>query len=106
MEFTLKKSTKGKDFILCQNFKYNLKHQNKNGTMYWTFRNCNASITTQENSIIKAMGEPVVEIVDLKEHHLTTCPTVQIEAFDTLTSIKNRVLNDKQIFNFFLYIYW
>jgi hypothetical protein len=95
MKFEIYKTTKNKDLLLIQNFKYNLWRQNSNGSYYFKCRhdNCTASIILDEckENIIKIGRSKLIENLELtinQSHNHEANTQVQIESFKAIQRLK------------------
>ena len=93
MKFEIYKTTKNKDLLFIQNFKYNLIRQNSSGSYYFKCRqdNCTASIILdecKENNLKIEKGNFIENLtIDLSYNHEASTP-VQIESFKAIQRLK------------------
>ena len=73
MNYLIQKSNRDKDVLIFQNFKYNFKRTNANGSKYWLCRNdgCSASVLSDANEnekkISKINGKKYDENITIEE---------------------------------------
>ena len=96
--FTTIPTTRGKESIVCFNFRYHLKQLNKSGSKHFVCRTCSASITISNGFIIKINNNEVDVVnedsINTSHQNHEPLKNSEILALDFKNKLKMKVVSD------------